>query len=109
MIEKNTPVDTAVPEFWNVERIPEATPRYFGGHAAHDRRGVGGGEHATAYPVRRDQHGEHPVGKVDWQHHEADEAAGEHHHASRRHAASAEAIRERTGQGTGDEKADGEG
>ena len=31
MIEKNTPVDTAVPEFWNVERIPEATPRYWAG------------------------------------------------------------------------------
>ena len=31
MIEKNTPVDTAVPEFWNVERIPEATPRYLAG------------------------------------------------------------------------------
>jgi hypothetical protein len=24
---KNTPIDSAVPEFWNVERIPEATPR----------------------------------------------------------------------------------
>jgi hypothetical protein len=24
---KTTPMDTAVPEFWNVERIPEATPR----------------------------------------------------------------------------------
>ncbi len=26
--EKNTPMDSAVPEFWNVDRIPEATPRY---------------------------------------------------------------------------------
>ncbi len=27
MTEKNTPMDTAVPEFWNVERMPEAAPR----------------------------------------------------------------------------------
>ena len=27
MTEKNTPIDTAVPEFWNVERMPEAAPR----------------------------------------------------------------------------------
>jgi len=25
--EKNRPIDSAVPEFWNVARIPEATPR----------------------------------------------------------------------------------
>ena len=25
--EKNTPMDSAVPEFWNVERMPDATPR----------------------------------------------------------------------------------
>jgi hypothetical protein len=25
--EKNTPMDSAVPEFWNVERMPEAAPR----------------------------------------------------------------------------------
>ena len=30
MIEKNTPVESAVPEFWNVERIPEATPAVLG-------------------------------------------------------------------------------
>ncbi len=24
---KNTPIDSAVPEFWNVARIPEAAPR----------------------------------------------------------------------------------
>jgi hypothetical protein len=27
MSEKNTPIDRDVPEFWKVERIPEATPR----------------------------------------------------------------------------------
>ena len=27
MSEKNTPIDRAVPEFWKVERIPEAAPR----------------------------------------------------------------------------------
>jgi hypothetical protein len=27
MSEKNTPMDTAVPEFWKVARMPEATPR----------------------------------------------------------------------------------
>jgi hypothetical protein len=31
MSEKKAPIDRAVPEFWNVERIPEATPRYFAG------------------------------------------------------------------------------
>ena len=25
--EKNTPIDSAVPEFWKVERMPEAAPR----------------------------------------------------------------------------------
>src|ERR1700684_2317815 len=27
MREKNTPIDSEVPEFWKVDRIPEATPR----------------------------------------------------------------------------------
>ncbi len=27
MSEKNTPIDRAVPEFWNVERMPDAAPR----------------------------------------------------------------------------------
>jgi hypothetical protein len=27
MSEKNAPIDRAVPEFWNVARIPDATPR----------------------------------------------------------------------------------
>src|ERR1022692_916903 len=31
MSEKNTPIDSAVPEFWKVERIPEATPRWLAG------------------------------------------------------------------------------
>ena len=31
MSEKNTPIDTAVPEFWKVERMPEAAPRYLAG------------------------------------------------------------------------------
>ena len=25
--EKKMPIDSAIPEFWNVERIPDATPR----------------------------------------------------------------------------------
>ena len=29
--EKNTPIDSEVPEFWKVDRIPEATPRYSAG------------------------------------------------------------------------------
>src|SRR4029077_17501690 len=29
--EKNTPIDRAVPEFWNVERMPEAAPRCLAG------------------------------------------------------------------------------
>ena len=31
MTEKNTPIDNAVPEFWKVERIPEAAPRWLAG------------------------------------------------------------------------------
>jgi len=31
MSEKNTPIDSAVPEFWKGERIPEATPRCLAG------------------------------------------------------------------------------
>src|SRR5450755_4681887 len=31
MSEKNTPIDRAVPEFWKVERIPDATPRWLAG------------------------------------------------------------------------------
>jgi hypothetical protein len=31
MSEKNTPIDRAVPEFWNVERIPDAAPRWDAG------------------------------------------------------------------------------
>ena len=29
--EKKTPIDSAVPEFWKVARIPDATPRYRAG------------------------------------------------------------------------------
>jgi hypothetical protein len=29
--EKNTPIDRAVPEFWKVERMPEAAPRCLAG------------------------------------------------------------------------------
>ncbi len=29
--EKKTPMETAVPEFWKVARMPEATPRSRGG------------------------------------------------------------------------------
>src|ERR1700723_1336646 len=29
--EKNTPIDSEVPEFWKVARIPEATPRHSAG------------------------------------------------------------------------------
>jgi hypothetical protein len=29
--EKNTPIDSAVPVFWKVDRIPEAAPRYRAG------------------------------------------------------------------------------
>jgi hypothetical protein len=28
---KNTPIDNDVPAFWNVERIPDAAPRWFAG------------------------------------------------------------------------------
>src|ERR1022692_607173 len=31
MSEKNAPIDSAVPEFWKVERIPDATPRWLAG------------------------------------------------------------------------------
>jgi len=31
MTEKNTPMDNAVPEFWKVERMPEAAPRWLAG------------------------------------------------------------------------------
>jgi hypothetical protein len=31
MTEKNTPIDSAVPEFWKVERMPEAAPRWLAG------------------------------------------------------------------------------
>src|ERR1700722_8460692 len=29
--EKNTPIDTDVPEFWKVARMPDATPRWLAG------------------------------------------------------------------------------
>ncbi len=29
--EKKTPIESAVPEFWNVARMPEATPRWRAG------------------------------------------------------------------------------
>ena len=33
MMLKNRPMDSVIPAFWNVERIPDATPRRFGGTA----------------------------------------------------------------------------
>ena len=81
--EKNTPIDSAVPEFWNVARMPDATPRSPGRHAAHDRGGVRRGEHAAADAVERDQQRERPVREVDRQQQQADEAQPEQQHADR--------------------------
>ena len=33
MMVKNSPIESVIPEFWNVERIPEATPRRLAGTA----------------------------------------------------------------------------
>ena len=82
--EKNTPIDSAVPEFWNVARMPDATPRSLGRDAAHDRGGVRRGEHTAADPVERDQQRERPVREVDRQQQQADEARAEQQHAGRR-------------------------
>ena len=42
--EKKIPIDSDMPEFWKVDRMPEATPRVPAGHAAHDGGGVRRGE-----------------------------------------------------------------
>src|SRR6266487_3238046 len=69
--EKNTPMDSAVPEFWKVARMPEAAPRCRGRDAAHDRGGVGCGEHAAADSVQPGEQGENPVGEIHGQQHQA--------------------------------------
>jgi len=49
--EKNTPMDSTIPEFWKVARIPEAAPRWWAGDAGHDRGGVRRGEQPGAQAV----------------------------------------------------------
>ncbi len=92
--EKNRPIDSAVPEFWKVERIPDAAPRCAGRDAAHDRGRVGRAEHADADPVERDQQRERPVGEVDGQQHQPDEARAEQQHPGGGEAARAEPVRQ---------------
>ena len=49
--EKNTPMDSTMPAFWNVARMPDATPRSSAGHRVHHRRRVRCREQARADPV----------------------------------------------------------
>ena len=107
--EKNTPIDSAVPEFWKVERMPDATPRWLGGDAAHDRRtSWARANMPLPIPFSGDQHREGPVREVDRQQHQPDEAAAEHAHAGGGKAARAEAVGQRARHGAGDEEAGGQ-
>ncbi len=72
--EKNTPIDSAVPEFWNVDRIPEAAPRWRAGTLLMIEDEFGALNMPDADPVHRDQQRERRVGEVDGQQHQADEA-----------------------------------
>ena len=51
--EKKTPIERAVPEFWKVERMPEAAPRWRAGTLPMIEEELGAAEHADADPVER--------------------------------------------------------
>ena len=73
--------------------------------AAHDRGGVGCGEHAHADAVDEEEQRERPVGEVDGQQQQPDEARAEHEHPGGGEPARAEAV----GQVAGDRARDQEG
>ena len=63
--EKNTPIDSAVPEFWNVERMPEATPRWFSGTLLMIAEVLGAEKTPWPIPLSTSRLGEGGVGEVD--------------------------------------------
>ncbi|MGH3155970.1 MAG: hypothetical protein ACRDNF_05270 [Streptosporangiaceae bacterium] len=60
--EKNTPIDSEVPEFWKVTRIPEATPQYSARHARHDREVHRQHQDGGERPFRQRHPGAYPDG-----------------------------------------------
>ena len=51
--EKKTPIESAVPEFWKVERIPEAAPRWAGGTLPMIEEELGAANMPTPMPLMR--------------------------------------------------------
>ena len=59
--EKNTPIDSAVPEFWKVERMPEAAPRCLAGTLPMIEEELGAANMPPPIPFSGGEQGERPV------------------------------------------------
>ena len=68
--EKNNPIDSTIPVFWNVARMPDAGAALRGREAVHDAGDVGGGEQARADAVQEEQDREDREREVGGQGHQ---------------------------------------
>ena len=99
--EKNTPIDNAVPEFWKVERIPEAAPRRLAGTLPMIEEELGAANIPLPIPFTAMSSAKARVRKAHGQQHQADEAAAEDRHPGGRDAAGTELVGQKPATGRG--------
>ncbi len=73
-----------MPEFWNVERMPEATPRCRAGTLLMMAEVLGEANSPEPMPLNVDDQGERPVREVHREQHQADERRRRHQQAGGR-------------------------
>ena len=106
--EKNTPMDSAVPEFWNVERIPDATPRWSGGTLPMIADVFGAENIPCPIPLSNSRPRELGVGEVHRDQQQTDERDGHDEQSGRGEQPGAEPVRKEPGHRAGDQEAHGE-
>ena len=90
---KKMPIDSTMPAFWNVARMPEAWPRSSAGTEFMMAVVFGGEKTPDADAVQEDQEGERPVVEVGRQQHQQGEAGGAEQHPAGGEPARAVAVR----------------
>ena len=108
MSVKKMPMDRTWAEFWNVVFMPEPAPRCSAGRLFMTPARLGEPNEAMNMPGGEEQRGEHPVGEVDRQELEQDEADGGAEHAAGGERPGAEPVRQDPRQRAGDEEPEGE-
>ena len=76
MSEKKMPIDRDMPEFWNVDRMPEAAPRWRAGTLLMIAEVFGEANRPEPIPLQKMISANTQYGKSTGQQHQADERAG---------------------------------